>query len=73
VLVPWGRGQPGVAARGDSLGVAEVVPREDASVERIAAAVGRVLADEHMKVRARGHRDRLARPEVAGDLLEQLL
>jgi UDP:flavonoid glycosyltransferase YjiC (YdhE family) len=28
VLVPWGRGQPGVAARADALGVAAVVPRE---------------------------------------------
>ena len=28
VLVPWGRDQPGVAARAAALGVAEVVPRE---------------------------------------------
>ncbi len=35
ILVPWGRDQPGVAARAAALGVAEVVPRGEAS-----AAIG---------------------------------
>ena len=36
VLVPWGRDQPGVAARAAALGVAKVVPRVAASAESLA-------------------------------------
>ncbi|HTI81938.1 MAG TPA: nucleotide disphospho-sugar-binding domain-containing protein [Acetobacteraceae bacterium] len=45
VLVPWGRDQPGVAARAESLGVAEVVPRSDCTSESLASAISRVLSN----------------------------
>jgi UDP:flavonoid glycosyltransferase YjiC (YdhE family) len=44
VLVPWGRDQPGVAARAAALGVAEVVTRDDLTGPRLAAAIHRVLS-----------------------------
>lgn len=43
VLVPWGRDQPGVAARAATLGVAEVIVRHDLTEDRLAAAIQRVL------------------------------
>ena len=45
VLVPWGRDQPGVAARAAALGVAEVIQRDNASAETIAAALDRALGN----------------------------
>jgi UDP:flavonoid glycosyltransferase YjiC (YdhE family) len=45
VLVPWGRDQPGVAARAESLGVAVVVSRPDCTRENLAIAISRVLGD----------------------------
>jgi len=45
VLVPWGRDQPGVAARAAAMGVAEVVPRDACSGERVGQAVDRVMRD----------------------------
>ncbi len=59
VLVPWGRDQPGVAARAEALGVAAVVGREDASREALSAAIDRVLADETMSERSARHAARL--------------
>lgn len=76
VLVPWGRDQPGVAARAAALGVAEVVPRADASVEALSAAIDAVLANEPMHEEAERQGVRLRRtdpPRVAADLLETLL
>jgi UDP:flavonoid glycosyltransferase YjiC (YdhE family) len=76
VLVPWGRDQPGVAARAHALGVAEVVPREEAEAGALAAAVSRALADEGMAEAARGHRDRLRATDPPGEaaaLVETLL
>ncbi len=76
VLVPWGRDQPGVAARAAALGVAEVVPREGASAETIGEAVTRVLGDDGMGDKARWHAERLQRtdpPNVAARLIEGLL
>ena len=43
VLLPWHRDQPGVAARAARLGVAEVVSRENASLEEVRRAVDRVF------------------------------
>jgi UDP:flavonoid glycosyltransferase YjiC (YdhE family) len=43
VLVPWGRDQPGVAARAAALGVAEVIARHDLTALRLSAAIQRVL------------------------------
>ena len=76
VLVPWGRDQPGVAARAAALGVAEVLPREDASPDALSAAVDRALGDETMKKEAERHGDRLRATDPFGDataLVETLL
>jgi UDP:flavonoid glycosyltransferase YjiC (YdhE family) len=75
-LVPWGRDQPGVAARAKALGVAEVVTREDASAATIAAAVDRILVDERMHEVAERHAARLRAtdpPKRAANLLETLI
>jgi UDP:flavonoid glycosyltransferase YjiC (YdhE family) len=76
VLVPWGRDQPGVAARAEALGVARVVDRAEASAEMIERAVGLVLDDERMVEAARAHSDRLRAtdpPATAAALIGELL
>jgi MGT family glycosyltransferase len=76
VLIPWGRDQPGVAARAAALGVAAVVPREQASADTISAAIDVVLGDDHMLQEAKRHAARLRAtdpPEAAAALLETLL
>lgn len=76
VLVPWGRDQPGVAARAAALGVARVVPREEASPETLAAAIDAVLDNEAMRREAERHGARLRAtdpPAVAAAALETLL
>ncbi len=45
VLVPWGRDQPGVAARAERLGTAVVVPRAECRVSTIAEAIRKIVAD----------------------------
>ena len=75
VLVPWGRDQPGVAARAEALGVAAVVPREDATADALRGAAVRVLGDDRMKEQADRHgaRSRSADPPgVAAELIEGL-
>ena len=59
VLIPWGRDQPGVAARAEALGVAEVVLRAQASAETIGAAVKKSLTDQEMASTAARHSARL--------------
>ena len=59
VLVPWGRDQPGVAARAKRLGVATVIPREDLSAEAIANAVLELTTNSDYLDSARRHSDRL--------------
>lgn len=76
VLVPWGRDQPGVAARAAALGVAEVVDREDASADALSAAIDAVLDSEPMHHEAERHGTRLRAtdpPRVAADFIETLL
>jgi UDP:flavonoid glycosyltransferase YjiC (YdhE family) len=76
VLVPWGRDQPGVAARAATLGVAEVVPRENASAEALSAAIDAVLNNERMRHEAERQGARLRvtdPPQVAAELLETIL
>jgi hypothetical protein len=76
VLVPWGRDQPGVAARAAALDVAAVVPREGTSAEALSTAVDRALADEQMHATSAQHGERLRAtdpPTKAVELLEQLL
>ena len=75
VLVPWGRDQPGVAARAHALGVAEVVARGDGSEVTLAAAIDRVLASSEMHEAATSHATRLQTtnpPGTAATLLESL-
>jgi zeaxanthin glucosyltransferase len=76
VLIPWGRDQPGVAARAAAVGVAQVVARNDASAETLSAAVDVVLADERMRNNAERHAQRLRAtdpPQAAANFLEELL
>jgi UDP:flavonoid glycosyltransferase YjiC (YdhE family) len=76
VLIPWGRDQPGVAARAEALGVAGVVPCDHATPETIGAAVTRTLADREMGRRAAEHSARLRAtnpPADAAAHLESLL
>ena len=76
VLVPWGRDQPGVAARAAALGVAEVVPRDHASPAAIGEALTRSLDDDGMRANAEQHAARLQLtnpPDVAAGLIEGLL
>jgi UDP:flavonoid glycosyltransferase YjiC (YdhE family) len=75
VLVPWGRDQPGVAARAEALGVASVVQRDRATPDQIAAAVDSALDAKHVQAaRRHGERLRAADPgESAAVLIEQLL
>lgn len=76
VLVPWGRDQPGVAARAEALGVARIVPRESCTGAALAGAIDRTLEDETMHEAAMRHRDRLRAtdpPGAAASLLETLL
>jgi len=76
VLVPWGRDQPGVAARAAALGVAEVVRRDEASEKTLSRAIDRALTDAGMKEAAARHGSRLRvtdPPAAAASLLETLL
>jgi UDP:flavonoid glycosyltransferase YjiC (YdhE family) len=51
VLVPWGRDQPGVAARAEHLGVARVVSRAQLTDVRLTEAMMHVLEDPHYQQR----------------------
>jgi len=76
VLIPWGRDQPGVAARAQTLGVAEVVACAEATAETIGAAVKRSLASQQPARNAAKHSARLRAtnpPAAAAAHLESLL
>jgi UDP:flavonoid glycosyltransferase YjiC (YdhE family) len=76
VLVLWGRDQPGVAARAMASGVADVVPREDASPERLRAAIDRVLKSDEMRAAAAelgGRVHATNPPAAAASLVDRLL
>lgn len=75
VLMPWGRDQPGVAARARALGVAEVVPRTEDAQNALAEAVERTLANSDMRRNAEMHSARLRAtdpPAIAASLLESI-
>ncbi len=75
VLMPWGRDQPGVAARAKSLGVAEIVLRGEDSKPALMDAIDRALAGTEMQQAAAPHSARLHLtdpPGVAAALLESL-
>ena len=76
VLVPWGRDQPGVAARAKRMGTAVVVPGCDCSVEALALAVKTIFADPGYRVRSQEVSSRLGNPAGGGKAvhyIEQLL
>ena len=76
VLVPWGRDQPGVAARAEALQVAIVVERESATPGALNDAVSRSLRDKRMSERAQHHSERLEGTDpsaAAAAALEELL
>ena len=66
VLVPWGRDQPGVAARAEALGVATVIPREGLSEVRLAEAVTAVLGTPQYRVEVQRHSKRLQSQNPVG-------
>src|SRR5437588_5900255 len=59
VLIPWGRDQPGVAARAERLGVARVVPRDQLTAETVGSALDAVLENPTFGEAARSHAARL--------------
>jgi len=59
VLLPWHRDQPGVAARAERLGVAQVVPRAYANPEEVERAVTAVVDDPQYREAAAFHAERL--------------
>jgi UDP:flavonoid glycosyltransferase YjiC (YdhE family) len=76
VLVPWGRDQPGVAARAEALGTATVTEKNKADAEAIATAIDGCLANKQMHAAASQHSNRLANtapPAAAADHVETLL
>ena len=76
VLIPWGRDQPGVAARAHALGVAEVISRNDATAETIAAGVKRAMANRELGRNAARYSARLQAtnpPANAAALIESLV
>jgi UDP:flavonoid glycosyltransferase YjiC (YdhE family) len=66
VLVPWGRDQPGVAARAEALGVATVIPREGLSEARLAEAATAVLGTHQYRVEVQRHSKRLQSQNPVG-------
>jgi UDP:flavonoid glycosyltransferase YjiC (YdhE family) len=76
VLIPGGVISPGVAARAQALGVAEVVPCAEATADTIGAAVKRSLAGKQLARNAARHSARLRAtnpPATAAAHLESLL
>jgi UDP:flavonoid glycosyltransferase YjiC (YdhE family) len=76
VMVPWGRDQPGVAARAAALGVGEVIPPEAASAQGLRDAIDRVLAGSAFGEAAKRHSARLRATDpqaVAAGALESLV
>ena len=76
VLVPWGRDQPGVAARAAALGVAEIVDRDAATATTIGAAIDQVLGNQAMRASAAQHSARLKATDplaAAAALIEGLV
>ncbi|MCA1648249.1 MAG: glycosyltransferase [Chloroflexi bacterium] len=76
VLMPWGRDQPGVAARAQALGVAEVVQRGGNAEAALADAISRTLFNSDMQKAAAAHAERLRRTDpaaLAASLLESLV
>jgi UDP:flavonoid glycosyltransferase YjiC (YdhE family) len=65
VLVPWGRDQPGVAARAAALGTAVVVAKQEADATSLQAAIAQVRDDGEFAARAAEHGVRLRATDPA--------
>jgi UDP:flavonoid glycosyltransferase YjiC (YdhE family) len=75
VLLPWDRDQPGVAARAERLGVAQVVPRAYANPEEVKRAVTAVFDDPQYREAAAFQSERLEAIDsvaAACNLLEEM-
>jgi UDP:flavonoid glycosyltransferase YjiC (YdhE family) len=75
VLIPWGRDQPGVAARANHLGVAKLVMREQLTNEHLFEAINSAIEDHHIQEIARETAQRLQSQHHVGnacELLEQI-
>jgi len=75
VLLPWDRDQPGVAARAERLGVAQVIPRAYANPEEVKQAVTAVFDDPQYREAAAFQSERLEAIDsvaVACRLLEEM-
>lgn len=72
VLVPWGRDQPGVAARAKRRGVARVVHRQDFSEKTLAEAVASLYSDAGAAEDARREARRLQAGPDLGPVWERL-
>jgi MGT family glycosyltransferase len=66
VLVPWGRDQPGVAARAEALGVATVIRRDECNGASVTQAVRRILNDARYTERVRAISKRLQAEDAVG-------
>jgi UDP:flavonoid glycosyltransferase YjiC (YdhE family) len=76
VLVPWGRDNPGVAARAAALGVAEVIERQDLTESRLSASIKRVLETPSYQENASRIASRLQKRDavtIARARIEELL
>jgi len=72
VLVPWGRDQPGVAARAEALGVAAVVRRDACNDASVAQALRQVLDNAHFTQRARAISKRLQVEDAVAEACAQI-
>jgi hypothetical protein len=72
VLVPWDRDQPGVAFRATRVGVAEVVPREALTEERLAVAIERVLETPRYRQEAARFAERLQTQDAIGTACDRI-
>jgi UDP:flavonoid glycosyltransferase YjiC (YdhE family) len=53
VLVPWGRDQPGVAARAKKMDIAAVIPRQEFCSGALTEAIKKILSDSNYLERSR--------------------
>lgn len=65
VLLPWDRDQPGVAARAERLGVAQVVPRPEVNPDVVGRAVSAVLSEPEYRETATRESERLKKIDAA--------
>jgi UDP:flavonoid glycosyltransferase YjiC (YdhE family) len=75
VLLPWDRDQPGVAARAERLGVAQVVPRPEVNPDTVGRAVSAVFSEpEYRETAAResGRLKKIDAVDMACRLVESM-